>query len=54
MEDMRYKVSRRKEGRFMFAHADIFFADRKKGNQMLRVRIRRPAGVAKALSFFGS
>ncbi|MCR4311882.1 MAG: hypothetical protein NUV56_01225 [Candidatus Uhrbacteria bacterium] len=42
----------RKDGRFMFAHADIFFADRKGRNRLFRVRIRRQATAAKALAFF--
>lgn len=44
--------TQRKDGRFMFAHADIFFADRKRRNQLLRVRIRRQETAAKALAFF--
>ncbi len=42
----------RKDGRFMFAHADIFFADRKRGSRLLRIRVRRQDTATKALAFF--
>lgn len=44
----------RKDGRFMFAHADIVFADRKHRNKLLRIRARRQDVAARALAFLGA
>ncbi len=43
----------RPNGRFMFAHADIVFADRKHKRRLLRVRVRRETAAMRVIDFFG-